>query len=545
MSLRTAAFVALLLVVSLVGPAVAAQSADTSAETQSGPHIESVYPNPLAEGDTGEYVLLDFPEATNLSGWTLSDGETTIRLTNSTLSGRVAVTANPNITENITTTPLLVVNESLSLANSEDEVTLLDGERVVDETAYENAPDAELWNQTAEGWTWEHLGATHFSAAQVDASTARVFVLPDAPEVPIEVLESADRRILLAGYTFSSERAARALKQAAARGVEVRVLVDDAPVGGMSKRQARVLDGLARAGIPVEVIGGDWARYDYHHPKYAVVDDHALVMTENWKSSGTGGHSNRGWGVVVRGDIANELAEIFRADAGWRDTVSWSVFRANRTFEPDEIATETYPTNFEPKRILVESVQLLAAPDNAEAALIRRLNRANESIDVIQASIGSRQQPFLQAAIRAAERGVRVRILLSNSWYSEEENGALADWLNRKAEAENLPLEAKVVEPGSSFEDIHAKGVIIDREAVVIGSMNWNNNSARENREVVLVLESKAAGRYYGQVFDADWKDGDGSDIGVGSPLPVGIVAAVVGVTVLAGVVARRIRFES
>ncbi|HET7324854.1 MAG TPA: phospholipase D-like domain-containing protein [Halococcus sp.] len=541
---RAVAFaVALGIVVTLVGPVVATGGIT---ETQpDGPHIETVYPNPLADEDRGEYVLLDFPQPTNLTGWALSDGETTISLPNTTIGGRVAITAEPNLTANHTPASVLALNESLSLANGGDEVTLLDGEHVVSETAYVDAPDAELWNRTTRGWTWEHLGATHFAPVRVDALTARAFVLPDAPEVPIEVLDSADQRILLAGYTFSSVPVAEALKRAKERGVKVRVLVDDAPVGGMSARQARVLDGLVAAGIPVSVIGGDWARYDYHHAKYAVVDDRALVMTENWKPSGTGGHSNRGWGVVVRGETADVLTKIFHADTGWRDTVSWRVYRANRTFEPDEVATETYPTNFEPQRISVESVQVLAAPDNAEAVLLRRLNRANESIDVIQAAIGSRKQPFLQASIRAAKRGVKVRILLSNAWYSEEENGALADWLNRKAEAENLPLEAKVVEPESTFGDIHAKGVIIDGESVILGSMNWNNNSARDNREVAVVLESRAAGKYYGRVFDADWKEGDGGpEIGIESPIPVGMMAAVAGVVVLAVVVARRIEFE-
>ena len=547
MSSRVVAFVSVVVVLaSAFGPAGATSFGTQTTDAPSGPHIETVYPNPLAEDDAGEYVTLDFPERTNLTGWMLGDGETTITLSNATIEGRVAVTAEPNVTRNLTDAPLLTVNESLSLANGGDEIELRDDDEVIDETSYEDAPDAEVLARSAEGWTWQHLGATNFSTVQTEATTARVFVLPDAPEVPLRVLESAERRILLAGYSFASERAARALKRAAERGVEVRILLDDAPVGGISAEQAEVLDDLAAAGIDVEVIGGDWARYDYHHPKYAVVDDRALVMTENWKSSGTGGHSSRGWGAVVRGETAEELAAVFRADADWRDTASWDIFSANRTFETDERANESYPTHFAPKTVPVENAQLLAAPDNAESALVERLDGAEESIEVIQASIDGQRQPFLRAAVRAAERGVEVRILLSNAWYTEEENTALADWLNAKAETERLPLEAKVADPGSRFEKIHAKGVIIDREAVVVGSMNWNNNSARENREIALVLDGKAAGNYYGRVFDADWKGGDeeGFDIGDESPLPVGIVAAVVGVTLLAGVVGRRIRFE-
>ncbi|WP_435077915.1 phospholipase D-like domain-containing protein [Halococcus sp. AFM35] len=543
MTFRAAVLAAVLVVASLSGSAIAADN--ESAEQQpDGPHIEAIYPNPLAEDDAGEYVLLDVPRETNLSGWTLSDGETTVALSNTTVEGQVAVTDDPNATN--LSVPVLAVNESPSLANGGEELALTDGGEVVDTTTYEDAPDAEVWNRTAGGWAWEHRGATDFRAVRSNASTARAFVLPDAPGVPIDVLDSAQERILLAGYSFASERAARALKRAAERGVEVRVLLDDAPVGGISERQGRVLDNLTRAGVPVEVIGGDWARYDFHHPKYAVVDDRALVMTENWKPSGTGGRSSRGWGAVVEGKIADRLAAVFRADADWRDTASWSTFRANRTFEEDETANESYPTTFEPQNVSIESTQLLAAPDNAESALIERLDGADESIDIVQASIGSRKQPFLRAAIRAAERGVDVRILLGGAWYSEEDNGALAEWLNRKANAENLPLEAKVAESGSRFEKIHAKGVIIDGEEVVVGSMNWNNNSARQNREVALVLDGEEAGKYYGRVFDADWTGGEerGLDTSIETPLPVGVVAAVIGVALLAAVVARRIDFE-
>ena len=542
------AFVIVALVASPIGVTVATPAGGVAADEArpDGPHVAAVYPNPLADEDVGEYVVLAFPKATNLTGWTLSDGETNVSLPNATVEGRIAVTAAPNATTNLTAASIVGVNESVSLANGGDEVVLRDGERVVDEAVYENAPEAERYNRTAGGWAWEHPGATNFSAVRTGPATARTFVLPDSPAVPIDTLESADRRILLAGYTFSSERATAALERAAERGVEVRVLVDDAPVGGITARQATLLDRLARAGVTIEVIGGDRARYDYHHPKYAVVDDRALVMTENWKPSGTGGRSSRGWGAVVRsGETAVELAEVFRADISWRDTVSWGAFRANETFETEAAANGSYPTRFEPKQIEAEGVQLLTAPDNAERVLVDRIDRADESVSIVQASIGSRRQPLLEAAIRAAERGVDVRILLSSVWYSEEENTALADWLNRKAEAENLTLDAKVADPGGRFEKIHAKGVVIDREAVVVGSLNWNNNSADQNREVAVVLKGTEAGNYYGQVFDADWEGRDGgSGIGDDSPLPVGIVAAVVGVVVLAVVVGRQIEFE-
>ena len=550
MSVRLVWVVAVLAVALVAGPVAAAgpgsDTSTTNGSASAGSHIESVYPNPLADEDAGEYVVLDFPRPTNLSTWTLTDGESDVSLSNDTVSGRVAVTAEPEAARNATDAPLLALDDSVSLANSGDAVALVHDGHEVDNTTYEDAPDAEVWNRSADGWGWEHLGTTDFAVARTDTTSARVFVLPDDPAVAVETIEAADQRVLLAGYTFSSERVARALKRAKERGVRVRVLVDDAPVGGMSERQAAALNELVVAGIPVDVIGGDWARYDYHHAKYAVVDHRALVMTENWKPSGVGGHSNRGWGAVVGSEAAEALAAVFRADDGWRDTVPWRSYRANHTFEPDDVANETYPSNFDPKTVDVDGVQVLVAPDNAERALIARIDNATRSVDVIQPAIGSRHQSFLEAAIRAARRGVRVRVLLSNAWYSEDENEAMAEWINARGETEDLPLEAKVVDPESTFEDIHAKGVVIDNDTAVVGSMNWNNNSANENREVTVVLDGEAAGAYYGRVFEADWTEdgGSGLDLGFDSPLPIGVLVAVVGVLLLGIVVARRIEFE-
>jgi phosphatidylserine/phosphatidylglycerophosphate/cardiolipin synthase-like enzyme len=307
------------------------------------------------------------------------------------------------------------------------------------------------------------------------------------------------------------------------------VLVEDAPVGGISRRQAEVLDSLVDAGVDVQVLGGPRARYRYHHAKYAVVDDRALVLTENWKPSGVGGHSNRGWGVLVDDpEVADELAAVFEADADWRDTVPWESFRDGRSFEPPDPANGNYSSNHPPRNLTADSVSVVVAPDNAEAATVELLRSAEESIRIEQVAIGSRRQPFVRATLDAARRGVEVRVLLSSAWYVRDENRKLVEWLNERADAGNLPLSARLVDPRSRFEKLHAKGVVVDEERVVVGSMNWNNNSARDNREVMVVLAGERVGGYYASVFDADWKRGstDGFPVGLAVAVVVGLVAA-------------------
>jgi len=268
----------------------------------------------------------------------------------------------------------------------------------------------------------------------------------------------------------------------------------------------------------VSVLGGERARYAFHHAKYAVVDDAAVVLTENWKPAGTGGRSSRGWGTLVRDPgVAAALADTFRADAGFRDAIPWERYRRNATLvDSDPRPTERYPERFEPRRANVASVSVLAAPDNAESAIVSRIDAAEDSIRVEQISIGSRGHPFVRALLRAARRGVKVRVLLGSATYVRADNREIAAWLNERAEAEGLSLEARLAEPRSRFGKIHAKGIVID-DAVVLGSINWTNGSIRGNREVALAIEDAAIARYYERVFRADWRGGVWS-------APVGVV---------------------
>ncbi|WP_433624338.1 phospholipase D-like domain-containing protein [Halomicrococcus sp. NG-SE-24] len=142
------------------------------------------------------------------------------------------------------------------------------------------------------------------------------------------------------------------------------------------------------------------------------------------------------------------------------------------------------------------------------------------------------------ALVAARERGVEVRVLLGSAWYVEEENSRLVEWLNERANEEGLPLTARLTDP-RGYRKVHTKGLVVDGEHVVVGSLNWNNHSARRNREVAVVLHGEEAASYYARVFDADWRASGG-----GSRLPVGLAAAVaVGVAGAVWVARREIRF--
>ncbi|MDG5817398.1 phospholipase D-like domain-containing protein [Natronococcus sp. A-GB7] len=522
-------------------------------ETVADPRIVELYPNPTTHGNVGEYLVVETPPETDLENWSLTDGHTTAQLPNETVSGRIALTSDPEETRELTDDSVGELEGTVRLAADGDDLELRNGSRTVDAVSYDRAPTAERWYRTAEidgsepsdetpgSGEWWPRGATCLPSSTVDIDEATAFVLPDSPDVPRETIREADDRLLVAGYTFTDEDVAADLVAAADRGVDVAVLLESGPVGGTPAATESVVETLERGGVDVRFVGGEGARYRFHHPKYAVADDSVLVTSENWKPAGVGGESSRGWGVRLADDaLADELAAIFRADfEGW-DAKSGASFREDTSFVEDDAAPpREFPANHGAETVSIDEAELLLAPENAEPRLLELLDDADDEILIKQASIAD-DVSLLEATLDAARRGVDVRILLDSSWYVEDEHETLADDLERTADDEELSLEVTLVEDTDAFEKIHAKGIVIDREVAVVGSANWNENSLQNNREVLLALHGTEAATYYADVFESDQDTGDAW------LLPFELSVAVVVALAVAAVVGHRyVRFGS
>ncbi|WP_276272439.1 phospholipase D-like domain-containing protein [Haloarcula litorea] len=532
--------VTLALVALLVSPAAvppASGTSDAGRPDRESPRVHAVYPDPVAAGDRGEFVVLAVPNDTRLGRYAITDGHSTARLPNATASGHVVLTGDPARVRNLTDRPVYGVADAPALANGGDTVRLLRGGTAVHTVRYRESSEGEVGVANGSVVRWRPLGATDRPVVTDRGGRVRVFALPDAPRAPLAAVRDADERLYLAGYTLTSRRVADALVAAHRRGVDVRVLLEGKPVGGRTRAGARTLDRLVAAGVEVRLVAGPYARYRYHHAKYAVADDRAVVLTENWKPAGVGGNSSRGWGVATgQSRVVDGLAGTFRADAGWRDAVPWSTFRRGRRFERGGRADATYPERFDPETVPVERTDLLVTPDNAQRALVGELDAAEASIAVVQPTVGDWDGPLLRALRRAADRGVETRLLLSSAWYVREENRRTVERFTAWADRTGAPLSAKLAAPGGRYAKIHAKGAVVD-DRVVVGSLNWNEAAATRNREVLLVLHGDEAAAYFRRVFDADWRGGR-------PRLPLGLGAAVAGVLAVAGLAARRVRFE-
>ena len=522
-------------------PAIASTSAATSGAEgpaapieQSNATLVSAYPNPVAHGDPGEYVTVRFTQPTNTTGWTLTDGITAASLPNRTFDGTVAFSTKPAHARNHTEHPVSSLSGRLQLADDGDTLALIAGNQTVSTAEYRNAPQSERRDFEANAWV--PIGATDHDPIRTDGGAATTFVLPDSPQVIEEELDAAEDRILIGGYTLTSERVTETLIAAKSDGVTVRVVLDGAPVGGVTQRQADQLDRLTSHNIEVRLLSGPHSRYQHHHPKYAVVDDRALVTTENFKPAGTGGMSSRGWGVVLESSVAaDELAAIHENDRTWRAATEWQQYRAGREFTESNPALGTFDPRHAPEDVDTDAATVLIAPDNAESELVSMIDAADERILVQQVRIDSRDNELLQAALRAAERGVRVRISLDGSWYVEDDNAALIEWLTHRADASGWDLEAKIDEP-NEYDKLHTKGLIVDDTAVV-GSLNWVRSAKSDNREVLIALEGSEPAAYYATVFTDDWDESEQHSV------PVGIFGAAAVTVSGALLVLRKIEF--
>jgi cardiolipin synthase len=228
------------------------------------------------------------------------------------------------------------------------------------------------------------------------------------------------------------------------------------------------------------------------------------------------------------------------------------VIPAKGEMHQEEQSSEiSYRQEFTPLRFSSATVIPVLSPDTSHL-VEDMISGARETIDIEQAYITNRSDgslnPFLQAAVDASKRGVQVRVLLDSSYFNIEEendNDEMVRYLNRLAEDQQLPLNARCADLGrNNLEKIHNKGVIVDGRSVLVSSINWNTNSPQFNREAGVIIVHKEVAGYFAAVFEDDWDSGTPIP-GSGDPdmQKISVATAVILILVLLQLWRRKRRF--
>ncbi len=288
-----------------------------------------------------------------------------------------------------------------------------------------------------------------------------LFIEPHAGPAPvIQVIRSARHTVDLSVYYLAYRPILDALRAAHARGVDVRVILDERPFG-LKPRQVQkeyreaVATGAVVHWAPArfEAVNG---RYAYFHNKYVCNGHEAEVGSANMDYSAF--HRNREYlYVTTNGAVVHALHAVFQAD--WTGTRAGPGPRRALVLspgsEPDLAAVIGQPGNVD-----IESEEL--GDDTA-------------ILDAIAAK-GPLARVILPASISATDRR-NVRLL--------EEHGVQIRLLPTR------PIY------------LHAKLVAGSRYAFV-GSQNFSVSSLNGNREVGILLQGRDT-RLLRQQFHRDW----------------------------------------
>jgi len=413
-------------------------------------------------------------------------------------------------------------------------------------------PDDLINGRKAQHPGWE-LDRFFVPTPVTQTATLSVFVSPDNAFAAMKtLLEGAQHSIRFEGYTLDNARLGEIIAARARAGLDVEILLEGSPPGGVSDQQLWVVQEIAQAGGRIYYLRSDAAagihdRYTYQHGKFWVLDDaKALVGSENLnaeafpndnKTDGTFGR--RGVYLVTDAPaIVAELTAVMNADIAptvHRDVWAWDPVDPTLGAPPAgftpvyDSGGNFYPVQ-KPEPLVTAGAfvfQLIHSPEQAlrdQDSLLGLVNRAGpcDTILVEQlyenlywgaeaSNLTADPNPRLLAYIAAARRGAKVRVLLDAYFDNQDLNSPRSnlrtvEYLTAVAQAEGLDLEARRRNP--TGQGIHNKLVLAQiggKGWAIVGSLNGGEVSAKLNREMALLVGSDEVYAYLADVFGYDW----------------------------------------
>jgi V8-like Glu-specific endopeptidase len=276
-----------------------------------------------------------------------------------------------------------------------------------------------------------------------------------------------------------------------------------------------------------------WVAKSYHI-KVAVRDAKAFWLSSgNWQSSNQADIApmddhppkigplrtyNREWHIIIEhADLAKTLQEFLLNDF---KNNPLSTEEALLPPLPDLFIPITAPDfgleaapvfeYFEPLDKKREfTVTPLLTPDDFAKPVTALINEAETEILVQNQTFNAPETGqeeltgLIDAIIEKQQQGVTVRVII-RSFHAADDRANLE------------LLTQRGLKPGTvKFQkNSHTKGVIIDRKKVLVGSQNWSQLGVSLNRDASLLFEDPDLAKYFGRIFDHDWKNLATSKIG-------------------------------
>jgi cardiolipin synthase len=314
----------------------------------------------------------------------------------------------------------------------------------------------------------------------------------------LETIRSAELTICMTTYVYwrgdIAHDVADALCERAKEGVEVNLVVD--AVGGL-KMESAVVARLQEAGVrlvrfrPPKPYAARRIT-NRTHRKLLIADGRVgltggVGIAEEWTGDADDPDHWRDTHVRVRGPVVRGLFGAF-AD-NWLEATGEVL--VGDGYLPDLRQTD----GGGPMMVVRSSAGV--GDTNAEALYYLAIAAARETLDLTAAYFVPRPA-FTDALCEAAERGVRVRVLVPG----EHIDKGLVRVAGRTAYDDLVACGVEVWEYGPTM--LHAKTMVVDGAWSSVGSVNFDNRSFQLHDEATLcVVSEKFAGRLTEQ-FEGD-----------------------------------------
>jgi cardiolipin synthase len=293
---------------------------------------------------------------------------------------------------------------------------------------------------------------------------------PDGHRAFLAAIEGATKSIEMTMFHLTDPAVVDALRGAAARGIQVRVILDGK--GLETKKLARVAEELRAAGVDVR---GSSAAFSITHEKGMVVDRATAFITAINLTKDAA--MTRDFGVITRvHGIVADVSELFEAD--WDNAANGG---------------NTTPTQHE--------ASLVVSPVSSRAHLTELIRSAKHELVVTVENLGDSEIDDALAA--AARKGVTVRLIVP---MCDKNPNPLY----------NFPFATKLASAGVSVQMMpnpesethpymHSKMILADGDTAYVGSVNFSTNSTTKARELGLIFVNAAATTTIHAAFEADW----------------------------------------
>jgi phosphatidylserine/phosphatidylglycerophosphate/cardiolipin synthase-like enzyme len=349
--------------------------------------------------------------------------------------------------------------------------------------------------------------------------------LPYAKDVWLDMIRGAKSRMEIAQFYVSAREGGSAggegadaaklgpdpldevlaeLARAGERGVKTRFLVSNDLLKDHPKTLERVksVKGLDLRVYDISKITGGIL-----HAKYWIIDGREVfVGSQNFDWRALSQIHETG-ARITDARLAAGLGRIFEVD--------WRLAGEGKAPDPKRLARE--------KRVAQGEIELVASPPQlnppgiraAEEALVELLGSAKKGVRIQLLNYNPAEDkqfwPVIDNALRAAAtRGVGVKLLVSD-WNTKE---PAYSHLRSLARIPGLEVRIAAIPEHSAGKIpfarvIHSKYLLVDDEALWIGTSNWGKDYFRGSRNVELIFrapgQAKPIGKV-GEIFAKLWE---------------------------------------